>query len=141
LIYYASGARNAAKKKSYDAGAVEVDRDLADAGMANSTEEMLSSGPKPVELHHNVEFAHCFVRLAKRLWISRNCRDGSVPNTLTNARPTPLEQPVMSQTGEPTPLSATDRSPPMKRNGQIGPFARNLFDLHQLSRFGGVVFG
>ena len=49
------------------ADAVDVDRDPAADCMTKTTEEeMLSSGPKPVEpdVHHTVEFARCFLRLA-----------------------------------------------------------------------------
>ena len=46
---------------------VDVDRDPAADCMTKTTEEeMLSSGPRPVEpdVHHTVEFARCFLRLA-----------------------------------------------------------------------------
>jgi len=49
------------------ADAVDVDRDpAADCITKTTEEEMLSSGPKPVEpdVHHTVEFARCFLRLA-----------------------------------------------------------------------------
>jgi len=49
------------------ADAIDVDRDPAADCMTKTTEEeMLSSGPRPVEpdVHHTVEFARCFLRLA-----------------------------------------------------------------------------
>ena len=49
------------------ADAVDIDRNpAADCITETTEEEMLSSGPKPVEpdVHHTVEFARCFLRLA-----------------------------------------------------------------------------
>ena len=46
------------------ADAVHVDP--AAAGMTNASEEVVNSGPRPVDPHvpHTVEFARCFLRLA-----------------------------------------------------------------------------
>ena len=43
-----------------------VDVDPAAAGMTNVSEEVVNSGPRPVDPHvpHTVEFARCFLRLA-----------------------------------------------------------------------------
>jgi hypothetical protein len=48
------------------ADAVDIDRDPAAEGMTNATAPMLSTGLKSVEpdVHHTVEFARCFLRLA-----------------------------------------------------------------------------
>ena len=50
----------------YSGALTPFDVDPAAAGMTNATEEVVSSGPRPVDpdVPHTVEFARCFLRLA-----------------------------------------------------------------------------